>query len=155
MPDWAQLANAAAYTSDDVAVAQGAPVGAVQALPGYIAAMRYQFAWLADYVRRLAPRPLVIVIIGDHQPPALVTGPGASWDVPVHVISDDRALLQRLQARGFVSGLIPPATALGPMHALTPLLLETFDGHAAAARASATTGADSGARVEHAAVTNP
>jgi hypothetical protein len=151
-PDWAQLTNAAAYTSDDVAAAQAAPVGAAQALPSYIAAMRYQFTWLADYMRRLAPRPLVIVVIGDHQPPALVTGPGASWDVPVHVISDDPALLQRLQARGFVSGLQPPAAALGPMHALTPHLLEAFDGPALAAPASATAGAHPGTLVEHAAV---
>jgi hypothetical protein len=149
-PDWAQLTRTAAYTSDDVAAAQRAPVGPAQALPGYIDAMRYQFTWLADYVRRLAPRSLVIVIIGDHQPPALVTGPGASWDVPVHVISDDPALLQRLQARGLVRGLQPPAEPLGSMDALTPLLLEAFDGPVATAPASAIDGAESGARVKHA-----
>jgi hypothetical protein len=148
-PDWSQLATSMAYTAEDVTAAQSVPVGAAQALPSYIAAMRYQFTWLADYVRRLAPRPLVIVIVGDHQPPALVTGPGAGWDVPVHAISDDPKLLQRLQARGFVSGLQPPAAALGPMHALTPVLLEAFNGPAAPA--SATTGEGSGARVEHAA----
>jgi hypothetical protein len=151
-PDWAQLTNAAAYMADDLVAAQAAPVGAAQALPSYIDAMRYQFSWLADYVRRLAPRPLVIVVVGDHQPPALVTGPGASWDVPVHVISDDPALLQRLQARGFVSGLQPPAAALGPMHVLTPLLLDAFDGPPAGAPASATAEAHSGTPVEHAAV---
>jgi hypothetical protein len=150
-PAWAQLATSMAYTAEDVVTAQTVPVGAAQALPTFIAAMGYQFTWLADYVRRLAPHPLVIVIVGDHQPPALVTGPGASWDVPVHVISGDPALLQRLQARGFVRGLQPPAAALGPMHALTPLLLEAFDGPAAAP-AAATAEADSGARVEHAAV---
>jgi len=73
----------------------------------------------------------VMVVIGDHQPPALVTGNGASWDVPVHVISDDAALLQRLQARGFVAGLQPPAAPLGAMHALTTLLLQVFDETAA------------------------
>ena len=90
--------------------------------------MRYQYGWMASYLMDMAPRPLVWVIVGDHQPPALVTGKGATWDVPVHVIADDPALVQRLLADGFIPGLDLPAAALGSMEDLTPVLLKLFDG---------------------------
>ncbi len=128
--DWSAFFGAvpgSAHTAADAAAALAVPVDTQQPLPAYVQGLHYQFQWWTSYIRQLAPRPLVLVLVGDHQPPALVTGPGASWDVPVHVISDDPALLQRLQAQGFVSGLQPPAQALGPLHALTPLLLQAFD----------------------------
>ena len=89
--------------------------------------MRYQHAWMADHLRRHAPRPLVMIVVGDHQPPALVSGRRANWDVPVHVVSDDPALLQRLLGSGFVPGLTPPSNTLGSMSALTSVLLNAFD----------------------------
>ena len=138
--DWARLGGPAAYAGEDVAAALAAPLAMQKPLPNYLDSMRYQFDWLADYLRHLAPRPLVMVVIGDHQPPALVIGAGASWDVPVHVISDDAALLQRLQARGFVAGLQPPAAPLGAMHVLTALLLQVFDAPAPVPARDAPTG---------------
>lgn len=116
-----------AYTHAQARSALAAPLSTAQTLARYIASMRYQYAWMADYLRHRAPPSLVMVVVGDHQPPALVSGPGASWDVPVHVISDNRALLQRLLGNGFAPGLVPPERALGPMHALTPVLLKAFD----------------------------
>lgn len=71
--------------------------------------------------------------MGDHPPIASVTGPNASWDVPVHLISRDAALLQRFEAAGFVPDLEPSTHSLGPLHALTPLLLSAFDGGGARA----------------------
>ncbi len=130
--DWARLGGPAAYTADQAAAAQAAPLALQQPLAHYIQGLCYQFDWLTSYLQHRAPRPLVVVLVGDHQPPALVAGPGASWDVPVHVISDDPGLLQRLQALGFSEGLQPPASALGPMHELTHLLLQAFDGPAPA-----------------------
>ncbi|WP_332739160.1 sulfatase-like hydrolase/transferase [Hydrogenophaga sp.] len=125
--NWRRLTQPDAYMPAEMAAALAAPLSVTQPLPQYLESLRYQFAWLADYLRRVAPRPLVMVIVGDHQPPALVNGPGASWDVPVHVVSDDPALLQRLLGSGFVPGLTPPAQALGPLHQLTTVLLKAFD----------------------------
>ena len=121
--DWASLTRADAYD------ATTKPTGGSLALPLplYLNSMRYQHAWLADYFLRLAPRPMVMIVVGDHQPPALVSGRGASWDVPVHVISDDPELLQRLLGSGFVPGLTPPPNTLGSMPALTSVLLNAFD----------------------------
>jgi hypothetical protein len=121
--DWASLTRADAYAATPVA-ADGL---LTQPLPRYLESMRYQHAWMADHLRREASRPLVMIVVGDHQPPALVSGRDASWEVPVHVISEDPALLQRLLGSGFVPGLAPPANTLGTMPALTSVLLNAFD----------------------------
>lgn len=67
-----------------------------------------------------------MILIGDHQPPALVSGEGASWDVPVHIISNRTEILDRLIAQGFHSGLDPGSAPLGKMHELLPILLDAF-----------------------------
>lgn len=125
--EWPRLAGPDAYTPAQAAEALAAPLSAREPLPQFLDSMRYQYAWMADYLRHRAPRPLVMVVVGDHQPTTLVSGQGASWDVPVHIVSDDRALLQRLLGNGFVPGLTPPAQAIGPMHLLTRVLLKAFN----------------------------
>ena len=52
-----------------------------------------------------ADRDFVMILMGDHQPPGLVSGAGASWDVPVHVIASRRDVLDRLRRHGFRDGL--------------------------------------------------
>ncbi|MCV0440832.1 MAG: hypothetical protein K5880_19750 [Hydrogenophaga sp.] len=128
VPDATRLRGPDAYTPEQVSAARAAPLSARDALPRYLESLRYQYAWLAQLLRQPSPRPLLMVIVGDHQPPALAGGRSASWDVPVHVVSDDRALLQRLLGNGFVPGVEPPGQAIGPMHGLTQVLLNAFDG---------------------------
>jgi len=77
----------------------------------------------------------VFVILGDHQPAAAVSGEGASWDVPVHVIASRQAVLDQFVAQGFHPGVTPSRPALGPMHRLTPILLDAFGDPDAAAAA--------------------
>jgi hypothetical protein len=125
--DWSTLTGPQAYSADMARTALAAPVRVSQTKLRYLESLRYQNSWMADYLRHHAPRSLVMVVVGDHQAPALASGAGASWDVPVHVISDDPALLHRLMARGFVPGLAPANASLGPMTRLTSVLLEVFD----------------------------
>lgn len=124
--DWSRVLAADAYTPAQQAAALAAPVAWNDA-GAYLDALRYQFDWLSGFLRERAPHPLVMVIVGDHQPLAAVSGAGASWDVPVHVVADDPALLQRLTARGFEPGLLPRRPALGALHELTGLLVQAFD----------------------------
>jgi hypothetical protein len=67
-----------------------------------------------------------MILIGDHQPPAVVSGEGAPWDVPVHIVTRRRPLLDRLVAHGFRPGVEAVRPTLGKMHALLPMLLEAF-----------------------------
>ena len=55
-----------------------------------------------------------------------VSGSGAPWDVPVHVIASRQEVFDRLVARGFRTGLTPTRPDLGRMHELLPVLLQAF-----------------------------
>jgi len=126
LEDGSRAAQADAYTPGQHAAALAAEVSWSEVATPYLDSLRYQFTWLGGYLSQRAPRKMVLIVIGDHQPFAAVSGPNASWDVPVHVICDDPVLLQRFIERGFTPGLQPPAASLGPMRGLTPLLMEVF-----------------------------
>jgi len=92
----------------------------------YVDAMSYSFATIGGYLRTRPAAPLVLIVLGDHQPAASVSGEGASWDVPVHVITDNETVIAALEKRGFSAGLEPAGTHLGPMQELTTLLLDAL-----------------------------
>jgi len=96
--------------------------------PSYVDAMSYTYTTLTGYLRANPDRDMVMILLGDHQPPALVSGEGAPWDVPVHVIANRarRAMLDRLRAYGFRQGLTPARPDIGRMHQLLPVLLDAF-----------------------------
>ena len=94
--------------------------------PGYLQSVAYAFASFGGYLRHRADRDLVMILIGDHQPPALVTGPGASWEVPAHVIASRPDILERLKQRGFREGLTPSHPSLMKMPELTRVMLDAF-----------------------------
>lgn len=96
-------------------------------LPNYVGMFDYTYRWLGGYLQRPEPRESVMLWVGDHQPAASVSGEGASWEVPVHVITRDPELLARFVALGFRPGLEPQRPALGGMHDLTALLLKAFE----------------------------
>lgn len=130
LPDLAHALAPQAYTPQQLEVAQRVPGTSrdYSGTPAYLESLRYTFRWLGGYLEGEAPESLVTVLIGDHQPWAVVSGSEATWDVPVHIISRDAALLERLVVRGFVPGLVPSAQrAARPMHELTGVLLDAFD----------------------------
>jgi len=94
--------------------------------PSYVDAMAYTYATLSGYLRTRSDRDFVMILLGDHQPPALVSGEGAPWDVPVHVIASRRGVLDALIAKGFRRGLTPARPDLSHMNALLPILLDSF-----------------------------
>jgi hypothetical protein len=97
--------------------------------PSYARAMAYEYQSLAGYIREQAD-DVLLVVIGDHQPPAAVSGREARWDVPVHVVGRRERILDRLRGHGFSSGLNPRRPMIGRMYELTPMLLDAFDGPA-------------------------
>jgi hypothetical protein len=128
--DWQALLGPRAYAMPGgEGEAQGRSGGTDMA-DDYVAAVEYVLTCVAGYLRHRARDELVLIVIGDHQPPALVSGPEASWDVPVHVIARDPSLMAALRAEGFVAGLEPAPTGIAAMHDLAALLLRAFDGDA-------------------------
>jgi hypothetical protein len=96
--------------------------------PGYLKSLKYDFAVLGDWLaNRLAGDGLVI-LLGDHQPPAVVGGELKQWTVPVHVLSRDPDLVAPFVAAGYVAGLFPPPTPPPKgMETFLPSFLAAFD----------------------------
>ena len=130
-PDWERLLGPEPYDAAALERSLAGKVDWLHMTPGFTGMIDYSYAWLASWVARPRVRPETLVLLGDHQPSSGITGSGARWDVPVHVVSADEALLQRLIARGFVRGLEPASAPIGALHGLTSILLEGFDGRPA------------------------
>jgi hypothetical protein len=125
-PDWSRLLTPTPYDADDLARAYEAVPDWTNLGPDYARAVAYLHETLSGYLRLHDGRDVVLVVLGDHQPPALVSGEGASWNVPVHVIASRAAVLDRLRARGFRDGLAPQGPVLARMDTLMPILLDAF-----------------------------
>jgi len=123
--DWARLTGPRPY-GDEAARAIARPPEWTRLGPSYAESIAYAQRSMAGWLEQRAGHPVVLWMLGDHQPPAAVSGEGASWNVPVHVISDRPDVLDALLARGFVRGLTPAREVLGPMHELAPLMIESL-----------------------------
>jgi phosphoglycerol transferase MdoB-like AlkP superfamily enzyme len=98
--------------------------------PSYVRALSYAYDSIAGYLKRQAARDAVVIMLGDHQPPAAVSGVGASWSVPVHVIARRPEVIEALLRAGFQRGLFPERPTFGPMNTLLPTLLDAFGNRA-------------------------
>jgi hypothetical protein len=125
-PDWSRLLTATPYDEDDLMRAYEATPDWSNLGPDYARALAYVHKTLAGYLQRHERDDMVLVVLGDHQPPALVSGEGASWNVPIHVIASRPAVLESLRLHGFRDGLVPHGPALARMDTLMPILLDAF-----------------------------
>ena len=128
-PDWARLLTPQPFDTAELQRALSEKEEWLDLFPDYVRVFDYTYRWLASYFKQAEPRETVYVIVGDHQPVSSVTGESSSWDVPVHVVSRDPALLQRFVALGFHPGLEPPRPAVGALHEFTGLMLCAFASH--------------------------
>ena len=95
--------------------------------PDYLNSLRYDFAVLAGWLTQRMSGEGLVILLGDHQPPAIVGGQSQPpWTVPIHVLSRDPELVAPFLADGYVSGLDPTQA---PPH----LGMETFLGRFLAA----------------------
>jgi hypothetical protein len=125
-PDWARVVTDHPFDDRDLERIYDEPVDWTNLRPAYAHAINYIYETLAGYVMKHRNEPAVMIVIGDHQPPALVSGEHAPWDVPVHIITSNDGVLNYLKSRGFVDGLTPQRPTLGPMSSLLPMLMDAF-----------------------------
>jgi hypothetical protein len=126
LSDWSRALDPGAFDTAEAAHALASPPDLANLAPSYVRAIAYEYATLSGYVRARAGDNLVMILIGDHQPPAAVSGRGQPRDVPVHVIASRGRVLDTLLARGFRPGLTPERPNAGEMHALVPVFLNAF-----------------------------
>ncbi|SCF08917.1 Phosphoglycerol transferase MdoB [Micromonospora coriariae] len=94
---------------------------------GYRKAIAYSLETLISYVRTYGDDDLVLVFLGDHQPAPVVTGEGASRDVPITIVAHDPAVLDRVAGWGWQDGLRPgPGAPVWPMDTFRDRFLTTF-----------------------------
>jgi hypothetical protein len=125
-PDWARVLTAEPFEPADTKRALAATPNLIDLRPSYVRAMAYEYTTIAGYLREHARDDMVLIAIGDHQPPAAVSGRGASWSVPVHVFGRRGQVIDRLIDQKFRPGLEPVRPSIGAMHGLVPMLLEAF-----------------------------
>lgn len=130
-PDWSRLLSDAPFDASVQPVAHVRDSDWLDVAPAYAESVGYTLRSLAGFLRRRGGDDLVMILLGDHQPPVGMAGERASWDVPVHVIASRPALLEPLIGAGFRPGLAPGAGSLGPLHTLGPQLLDAFSGRGA------------------------
>lgn len=128
--DWNQIGDGQVFNEQ---ATSGDPPSVVWADPErvrsqYIQTIDYSLATLGDFMARQG-RGTVYIILGDHQPAAIITGPNASRAVPVHIVTEDAQLLNSFEKQGFTPSMTPTnSTRELPMNALRQLLIDGLSG---------------------------
>jgi hypothetical protein len=82
---------------------------------------------LISFVQHYGKKNLVLVVVGDEQPLAIVSGQGASHDVPISVIARDPSVLKGIGGWKWQSGLLPsPHAPVWPMSSFRNHFLTAF-----------------------------
>jgi hypothetical protein len=93
----------------------------------YRASIEYSLNTLISYVETYGDENLVLVVLGDHQPSPIVTGWGASRDVPISIVARDASVFERIAPWGWQEGLKPdPQAPVWRMDAFRDRFLTAF-----------------------------
>jgi phosphatidylglycerophosphate synthase len=100
---------------------------AERARAAYAKSIEYSLSTLFSFVQRYGDDNLVLVVLGDHQPATIVTGQGASHDVPISVIAHDPKVMDQIAAWSWEDGISPsPQAPVWPMAAFRDRFLTAF-----------------------------
>jgi phosphatidylglycerophosphate synthase len=100
---------------------------AKRARAAYGHSIEYSLRTLFSFVQRYGDDDLVLVVLGDHQPATVVTGQGASHDVPISVIAHDPKVMERISGWRWQDGMRPsPRAPVWPMAAFRDRFLTAF-----------------------------
>jgi len=95
----------------------------------YLRSVEYSVNSLVSYVEKYGDDDLVLVFLGDHQPSPIVTGQNASRDVPISIVTRDKAVLAKTASWKWAPGLKPlPSTPAAKMDTFRDQFLTTFSG---------------------------
>jgi hypothetical protein len=98
-----------------------------QVKAAYARSLEYSLSTLISFVRHYGKKNLVLVVVGDEQPLAVVSGQNASHDVPISVIAKDPHVLRRIGGWRWPAGLLPsPRAPVWRMDAFRDRFLTAF-----------------------------
>jgi hypothetical protein len=118
MVDWNQVGDGSVF---DPMPAQGQSPSLVWRDPNqvkdvYGQSIQYSLTSLVSFVQTFRDDNLVLVVLGDHQPATIVSGSGATHNVPVTIIAHDPNVMDRISSWGWQNGMLPdPRAPAWPM----------------------------------------
>jgi hypothetical protein len=93
----------------------------------YAHSIEYSMNALISYVQHYGRKNLVLIVVGDEQPLPIVSGEGASHDVPISIIAHDPKVLNEIKSWGWSAGLRPsPHAPVWPMSAFRDRFLTAY-----------------------------
>ena len=103
--------------------------GSARIREAYARSVAYSLTTLFSFVSTYGSDRTVVVVLGDHQPAPVVTGTGASRDVPVTILAKDPAVLAQVAGWGGQDGVEPaPDAPVWRMDAFRDRFLTAFAG---------------------------
>jgi phosphatidylglycerophosphate synthase len=98
-----------------------------RARAAYGHSIEYSLRSLFSFVQHYGDKDLVLIVLGDHQPATLITGEGATHDVPISVIAHDPKVMDQIAGWGWQNGMSPsPRAPVWPMDAFRDRFLGAF-----------------------------
>ena len=89
--------------------------------------IQYSLTALTSWVTELNDPNLVLIFMGDHQPHTTVSGPGATHEVPISIVTRASSVLKQMSSWHWQNGLLPsPSAPVEPMDAFRNQFLNTF-----------------------------
>ncbi|MFY1698339.1 MULTISPECIES: sulfatase-like hydrolase/transferase [unclassified Solwaraspora] len=109
--DWDTVRDGAVFDRQEMAADQENRSVEESLRDDYPRAVGYSLSTIISYIEARGDDDLVVVFLGDHQPSPVVTGPSASHDVPVTIVSRDPAVLDAVADWDWQDGLRPDGQA--------------------------------------------
>lgn len=129
MVPWNDLGDGSVFASQ---IVEGEPPVAAWSDPErvrelYADSVEYALGTLFSYLETFDRDDLVLVIVGDHQPARIVSGPDADYDVPITIIAKDTAVFASIAPWAWEAGVHPSAAApVWPMDEFRDRFVEAF-----------------------------
>jgi hypothetical protein len=111
--DWSEVGDGSVFLAD----AGKAPTRDVvwrstdRIRTAYGQTVAYSLDSVVSFLRGTKDDDLVVLVLGDHQPVSVVSGENAGHDVPVSLVTRDKAVLERIRSWGWNDGLRPAPDA--------------------------------------------
>ncbi|PZH14632.1 CDP-alcohol phosphatidyltransferase [Streptomyces sp. NTH33] len=109
MVGWDELGDGSVFKDIEAAGTRPADIitDPVRSREEYGKSIQYSVTALTQWMERYAHDDTVLVVLGDHQPIARVSGDHASRDVPVSIVAKDPKVLEKIADWGWSDGLRP------------------------------------------------
>ena len=116
-----------AHPAGGIRVTGHPPAHASQARRAFGLSIEYSLRTIISYVQRYGDKNTVLIVLGDHQPHTVISGQGATHDVPISVIAKDPKVTDQIRGWGWDDGLRPtPHAPVWPMQSFRDRFLTAF-----------------------------